>query len=137
MARKAMFDTNVFIDWLRARRFEDALFERPLERHLSSVVWMELLGSAFTTQAQRTLARLTKPYVTSGRVVSPAPRSFERAGRLIAVMRAAGDEVARASFINDLLIALTARQMGATVITRDRDFARIQAFERFDLEIVE
>jgi predicted nucleic acid-binding protein len=39
--------------------------------------------------------------------------------------------------VNDVLIALTARSIGATVVTRnERDFALVRSLRRFELEVV-
>jgi len=52
-------------------------------------------------------------------------------------LRLAGHEIRRASLVNDLLIALTARQMGATVYTSDlQDFEAIRRIRDFSLRAV-
>lgn len=49
----------------------------------------------------------------------------------------AGQEVRRASLVNDVLIALTARQLGATLCTADdEDFRAIRRVRDFSLEVV-
>lgn len=55
----------------------------------------------------------------------------------MAKLRATGREVRRASLVNDVLIALTAREIGATVLTAHAgDFMAIRAIDDFSLEVV-
>jgi predicted nucleic acid-binding protein len=49
----------------------------------------------------------------------------------------AGREVRRASLVNDVLIALTARSLGATLYTADgEDFKAIRRVRDFALQVV-
>jgi predicted nucleic acid-binding protein len=51
-------------------------------------------------------------------LVAPLPALFDYAGRLFRALHGDGSGIAdRLGPINDLLIALTARQIGATVVT--------------------
>jgi len=60
---------------------------------------------------------------------------FERAGSLLRRLKLAGREVRSAAFVNDVLIALSARSIGATVVTSNvRDFEAIRRIEPFALE---
>jgi hypothetical protein len=68
--------------------------------------------------------RLRAAFPTT-RQISPSPRAFDRAGRLFPLLygRASGDRLRR---LNDLLIGLTAWEIGAAVVTQNvDDFARI------------
>jgi predicted nucleic acid-binding protein len=47
-----------------------------------------------------------------------------------------GREIRRSSLVSDVLIAHTARSLGAAVLTRDRDFEAIRAVFDFELEQV-
>jgi predicted nucleic acid-binding protein len=51
-------------------------------------------------------------------------------------MRDAGREVRRASLVNDVLIALSARSIGAGVVTSDQDFQVICNAVPFHLETI-
>ena len=64
---------------------------------------------------------------------------YEDAGHVLrALQESGGYRVARSgSLVNDVLIALSARSIGATVITRDaRDFAAIREIRPFALTVV-
>jgi predicted nucleic acid-binding protein len=93
-------------------------------RFLSSVVLFELRFGADTRKRRHAVDRLRAAFPTT-RQISPSPRAFDRAGRLFPLLygRASGDRLGR---LNDLLIALTAREIGAAVVTQNvDDFARI------------
>jgi predicted nucleic acid-binding protein len=60
-------------------------------------------------------------------LIAPSPAAWASAGPLLRRLRGAGREVRRASFVNDVLIALTARDLGATVVTNDAsDYGSIE-----------
>jgi predicted nucleic acid-binding protein len=70
-------------------------------------------------------------------VVVPSPQSYDEAGRVLHRLRSRSREVRRASLVNDVLIALTARSLGATVVTRDAsDFEVIRSVCDFSLELI-
>ena len=64
----------------------------------------------------------------------PSSEVFDRAGGVLRELKLAGREVRQASLCNDVLIALTARSIGASVATVNLDdFAAIRRIKRFDL----
>jgi hypothetical protein len=59
---------------------------------------------------------------------------LDEAGLVLRVLPSGGCEIRRASLVNDLLIALTARQLGATVYTASvQDFEAIRRVRDFSL----
>jgi predicted nucleic acid-binding protein len=71
-----------------------------------------------------------------GRIVTPEARAWERAGDILAQIyrKEAHLRSKLPTLWNDLLIALSARQVGATVETEDiEDFALLRRYVRFDL----
>ncbi len=113
VAGKVLLDTNVFIDYLRAGLHTDWVFGRVgnTVRFLSAIVLMELRLGADTPR----------------RLIAPAPQLFDHAGRLFRTLHGDGSGLGdRLGPLNDLLIALTARQIGATVVTGNlSEFRRI------------
>ncbi len=134
--RRAVLDTNLYVDWLNRGRHEELLVGRGLLRFLSAVVYMELAAGAGTAAARKALTQLAAGYAAGNRIAALSPDGFARAGRVLCALRAAGRDVARASFLDDVLIAVTARSLGATVYTADADFEAIRRVEDFDLVIV-
>lgn len=128
VAGKLFLDTNVFVDYLRAGLHADWVFGRVGDsvRFLSSIVLMELRLGADTLRRKRAIDRI-KAAFPSGRLIAPTPEVFDDAGRLFRVLYGDGSGLAdRLGPIDDLLIALTARQIGAAVVTGNlREFRRI------------
>ena len=114
-----MLDTNVYIDWSRAGRHEAWVVGGGMVRHLSAVVLMELEMSAISAAAQRGTTALARTYQRLGRLHHPSRDTWLRAGAVLRQLRAAGLETRRASLVHDVLIALSAREVGATLVTRD------------------
>jgi predicted nucleic acid-binding protein len=125
---KVLLDTNVFIDYLRADLHADWIFGGLSNtiRFLSSVVLMELRLGADTSRRKRAVDRIQAAF-PPGRLIAPLPALFDHAGRLFRTLHGDGSGLAdRLGPINDLLIALTAKQMGATVITSNlHDFYQV------------
>ena len=120
---KVLLDTNVFIDYLRAELYVDWIFGgvSHIVRFLSSVVLMELRIGADTARRQRAIDRIQAAFPTS-RLIAPLPPLFDHAGRLFRTLHGDGSGLDdRLGPVSDLLIALTARQIGATVLTSNLD----------------
>ncbi|HZN92224.1 MAG TPA: type II toxin-antitoxin system VapC family toxin [Myxococcales bacterium] len=125
---KIILDTNVLIDFLRTgahERWVLGQIERTV-RFLSSVVLMELRLGVDTLPRRRAVDRLCKAF-PSDRIVAPTPEAFDRAGTIFrALFPPGGEPRDRLGTVNDILIALTARQMGAGVVSSNGgDFQRI------------
>jgi predicted nucleic acid-binding protein len=135
--RKAILDANLFIDYWASGAREDLIEHRPLVRYLSAVVLMELRSGIRSERERRDIDALEARHRNRSRTPAPSQDASRRAGDLLDRLRRAGYEVRAASLVNDLLIALTARELGATVLTRDRDFLTLRRFLDFDLELVE
>ncbi|HVO94336.1 MAG TPA: PIN domain-containing protein [Terriglobales bacterium] len=128
---KVLLDTNVFIDYLRADLHADWIFGGMSNtiRFLSAVVLMELRLGANTTRRRRAVDRIQTAF-PAGRLIAPLPALFDHAGRLFRTIHGDGSGLAdRLGSINDLLIALTARHMGATVVTSNlQEFYQISVY---------
>jgi tRNA(fMet)-specific endonuclease VapC len=134
---KILLDTNVYVDWLRSGRHEDRVVGRGPVRFLSAVVEMELRAGATTRAARRGLDQAVRGYAATARIIPPSTRTFAEAGDVLRTLRAAGREVRRASLVHDVLIALTARAIGAKLVTVNvGDFQAIRALRPFSLEVV-
>lgn len=124
---RVLIDTNVYIAFMNERLYAEIVLGPNVVRHMSSVVCMELEAGATNKRAQRAVAHLARTFERVGRLVVPSTAVWKSAGPLLRRLRGAGREVRRASLVNDVLIALTARDIGATVVTNDTsDFAIIR-----------
>lgn len=132
--KKVVLDTNVYIDWINRGLGEQWLLGSGLIRYLSAVVVMELRAGARTRNGRSAIDQLVRSYASGGRLVSPQVAVFEKAGSLLRRLKLAGRDVRSAAFVNDLLIALSARSIGAAVVTKNvRDFEAIRHLEPFAL----
>ena len=117
----AVLDTSVYIGHWERGLYEEALAtvrNAFIVRH-SAVVLSELRRGARTREAQRLVEAL---YGLARTQWEPTAAEWWEAGRLI---RKIGDaqrweRTKRRDFQNDVLIALTARRHGATIVTADR-----------------
>ena len=141
---RLVFDTSVYIAILRDGRFAGSFRERYRRdvphTHMCSVVVQELLAGARSARHRRLAAALYEPFERVRRIVVPTHRVWKDAGTVLATLwsrlPAARSRVAR-GLVNDALIALTARSIGAGVVTRnEKDFRLIREIRPFHLEIV-
>jgi len=137
--RRLVIDTNIYIDWFNAGRHEDILFQRDTVKHLSAVVLLELRAGAFSLGDRRLVRRVESAFAKAGRILVPSQTVFVEAGD--ALRRLQGNRgfhiESRHSIVNDVLIALSARSIGATVVTKNEsDYRAIQAVRSFQLVVV-
>ncbi len=138
MTRKFVLDTNLYIGAIRDPDKEAAL-DAFLERnapvtYMSAVVMQELRAGAITDASARALDKgIFEVFERRGRVAGPSVLSFKECGRILAALfRQDGvpfKERPR-SLVNDILIALTCRENGMTLLTEDGDFKIIRPFVR-------
>jgi predicted nucleic acid-binding protein len=137
--RRLFIDTNVYIDWINRRQHEEILFQRNAVKYLSAVVLMELRAGAFSRSDRRLVERVEAAFEKAGRIVAPSRAVFAEAGEALRRLQVErGYHIDRShSIVDDVLIALSARSIGAIVITQnERDFRAIQAVRTFQLEVV-
>ena len=139
-ARWLVFDTSVYITAIRGGLDSPAfltLQERLPRTHLASVVSAELRAGATSEGARRAVHEFTHWAHRVGRIVTPNASDWERAGDILGRIRVKEPKLRSRlpSLWNDLLIALSARQIGATVVTSNAlDFELLRRYVRFDLE---
>jgi predicted nucleic acid-binding protein len=129
-----LFDTSVLIDNQRTACHSQRIAECPELIRNSSVVLAELWRGA-TLAAER---KFVQALQASRPVLTPTEKNWLESGQILAAIRAdKGFEPAKLRDLHlDLLIALTARSHGATLITSNRaDFELIRAYRGFKLVI--
>lgn len=133
---KYTLDTNIFVDGFRN---EDAQAEvltflkqaLPFT-YLSAVVMQELAAGARTDEAAGDVQRgVFEPFERRRRVFAPSAGAFVQSGRVLAAVAAReGWQLVddNPSLLNDSLIAVSCREQGITLITKDGDFKRLAPF---------
>lgn len=131
-ANLAIFDTSVYIDNLRSGRFKQEILELKFVVRLSAVVLAELTRGARSREMRRFVDDLGKNL----RIIAPNEREWIQSGRIVSRLVAAkGFEIHKTREIHfDVLIALTARRIGACLITCNADdFTAVREFLDFNL----
>ncbi len=138
-----LLDSNIYIRGIRESAFGlevEAFHRSNLPRLvMSAVVVSELLVGAQTSDVVRRLQRtLVEPFLLRKRFLVPGWQTWERAVAIDRGIRK-GSRAAKLtsrSFFHDILIAATAREMGATIVTfNTTDFALIA--EHVDIAVAE
>ena len=139
--RPYVLDTNIYIRAVRDERWNRQLetfvtgFTPDLFLH--SVVALELLAGATSPAMEaRTRRAFLDPLKRRRRVITPSHDAYERAASIVATQlrrrQLSADGLTR-SYLNDCLIAASAREHGFVLVTlNERDFARIAKVEPFE-----
>ena len=136
--RRYTVDTNLYIDAMRApdvntglRAFHDAY--APFE-HLSAVVVQELRAGVRGRAATKLESAIIAPFERRSRVFTPSYAAWKESGRVLAELVGGAEwESVTRSFVNDVLLALSCRESGVVLVTRNlRDCSRINAVRPFD-----
>jgi predicted nucleic acid-binding protein len=141
---RVLYDTSVYITVLRDAAFADSFRPRYFRdipfTYASSVVIQELLAGARTIRHRRQAGALYEPFERARRIVTPTHLVWKEAGIVIARLFEQLPQVRSKltqGFLNDILIALSGRAMGATIVTRNgEDFQLIQHIRPFHLEVL-
>jgi predicted nucleic acid-binding protein len=130
----AFFDTNIYIDYLKGifpKKLYDRFFEEYIIR-LCPVVYQELVRGVRSETLKKRIEEITEKIIF---FPPPTNAMWIQAGELAGKVIGSYDERALEKIQNDLLIALTARHNGATLITQDQQFKMIQRHIPFRLII--
>ena len=138
--RWVVFDTNVYVAALR-EGVMGAAFARIRTRaprtFLASVVSAELRAGAMDRVGRLAVRDLVEQFDRLRRIVTPDARSWNLAGDVLGDIRRREPSLRTkvANLWNDALIALSARQIGASVVTGNvKDFELLHRFVSFELE---
>jgi len=129
---KAVCDTSVYIPYINQGTLHPVFSEsaRPV-LYMSAVVLSELYAGAHDSRSVKLLDRLYHTFQDVHRLLVPDDRDWRQAGGIIAKLRKKYGFEARylSRLQNDILIASSARRIGAFVVTRnEKDFERIREF---------
>ncbi len=135
---KAVCDTSVYIPFINQGVIHPVFSDESVRPMLfmSAVVLSELYAGAHDIQSIKLLDKLYQTFHNVARLITPDKRDWQQTGRVIAKLRKKyGFETKYLARIqNDILIACSARKLGAFVVTRnEKDFRRIQEFTDFHI----
>lgn len=128
----ALLDTAIYIENFRSGRFRFRLLQSPFIIRCSSVVLHELLRGARTATERKFVIELSRQC----QVLTPTEQQWVKAAEILNRLRRRehyeAAKVRELAF--DVLIALSARSIGASVITTNHaDFQTIQREVPFHL----
>ena len=133
--KKYLIDTDLYIEFLRNGGYREIIrdlyaYETP-GIYFSSVVIQELLAGAIGKEGLKNAETLFRPFERVGRIVTPTHNDWKETGRLLSLIRQKRKDLRTKipTLINDTLIALSAKNIGATVYTSNaEDFQIIREF---------
>ena len=137
---KLVLDTSIYIPFINKGIAHPAIeshLAHPL-LYLSAVVVEELYAGAFDVHSIKLLDKLYAAFSDLGRVVTPNAADWQHTGKVVAQLgRKYGFEnIFLAKITNDILIALSARRIGAAILTNNaKDFVKIQEYVDFKLYV--
>ena len=111
----------------------------PVRLVLSAVVLMELYAGAHRRSDVKLINTLRKPFAKRRMIVVPTVQDYATTGQILARLQESKGYDLKKSYglANDVLIALSACRIGATVVTQNRrDFEVIREIRTFSLQVV-
>ena len=130
---KVLLDTNVYLAAVRSNesreQFRTNFFPLLPVTFLSAVVAFELSVNAEGRQTRTLVEEFVRPMEDTDRVVTPLRGDWFKAAEVMTAIHDKEPEMRSKmpSLLNDVLIALSARQIGATLLTYNRaDFQLIK-----------
>ncbi len=140
--KKSIFDTNIYIYAMRygseSQEYQ-LLFSHLPRTYLSSVVSAELYSGVVDAIGRKLVQRFISRTERVGRIVTPTHQMWNKAGQILARIKEEEPKYKSKStgLLNDILIALSALQIAATLYTRNaEDFQLIQRRLTFLLETI-
>jgi len=140
---RILLDTTVYLFALKSDKganfFEHHFLPRVFQTHLSSVVVEELYAGALDREAMRLVERQVGALERADRVVTPTFDDWKEAGKVVAEItrKEAGRRSKTQRMLNDILLALSARRIGAELFTFNReDFQLIRRHKPFSLKVL-
>lgn len=134
---KVIYDTCIYIDFLRSSAHQEIFLSRQHVRFLSPVVMMELLAGVKTPHQGAELNKLFKRYAQASRILPMAHGEFYKSGQVLSSIRKKTGSLAK-GFSHDVMIAVSAASIGAVLLTSNRkDFEIIKRYIPLRLEFLD
>jgi predicted nucleic acid-binding protein len=140
---KVVLDTNVYVFACRSEasraHFRSTFFPLLPVTFLAAVVAYEMRVDAADRLTQRLVQEFIVPMERSGRCIAPTFADWIEAAAIVTAIgeRDRGWRSKLPALLNDILIALCARRIGATLLTySEKDFRLIRRHKEFDLRVL-
>jgi predicted nucleic acid-binding protein len=140
---KSLYDTSVYINAIRSKTYYERLlphFARSLPTtYFRAVVAQELKAGCLTPAAHERVEAFLLPFRRTGRLITPTFADWEETGALLARLRQERSDLKEKlpSLINDILVVLCGRRLGAVVHTANKkNFALVQHYKDFRFEVI-
>jgi predicted nucleic acid-binding protein len=140
---KHLIDTDLYIDLIQSGvtlpLIRELYYNDAPGIYFSSIVAQELLAGANSPTGRKRVETLYRPFEKVGRVITPNHRQWKDAGGILAkVLHDRPNLKSKLpALVNDFLLALSARSLGATLYTRNRDdFLLLQSMRSFSLVVI-
>lgn len=138
-----LIDTNIYIEFLRNGAFHKTIedlysFQTP-RIYFSSVVVQELLAGAIGKKGRDNVENLYRPFERGGRIIIPSFKAWKDAGNILSTIRQNRKDLKSKMplILNDTLIAISAKNIGAKVYTSNADdFQVISSFIKFSFVVI-
>jgi predicted nucleic acid-binding protein len=134
---KVILDTSIYIPFINAGISHPVLeLEYKPLFYMSAVVIEELYTGAFDIVSVRLLDKMYETFKDLGRMVVPEASDWQKTGKVVAKLgqKYGFEEKFLFKITNDVLIAFSARQVGAVVVTFNlKDYSRIKEFVDFKI----
>ena len=136
-----VIDTNLYVeadrDLARAEELERFSTAYLPFIHFHAVVAQELLAGAIDRRREKLVEEsLIQPFERRGRVLTPSFAAWKAAGRVLSQLvqrKLMSPGGFKRSFLNDCVLAASCREVGATLVTLNRDdFRIIEKVMRFE-----
>jgi predicted nucleic acid-binding protein len=135
---KYMIDSDLYIELLRTGLYHNIIAEIYTREtpniYFSSVVAQELLSGVINETGRKNVEAILYPFEKSGRIVTPGHSVWKDAGYILSKLRIKNPHLKSKlpQMINDTLIAMSARAIGAIVVTLNpSDFEAIKSVRNF------
>ena len=135
---KYIIDTDLYIELLRSGQYHDIIADIYIREthyiYFSSVVAQELLSGVVSETGRKYVETILSPFEKTGRMVTPGYSVWKEAGVILSELRKEKPDLKTklSQMINDTLIAMSARSIGATVVTlNSSDFEAIKTVRNF------
>ncbi len=135
---KLVLDTSIYIPFINqgiAHPTIEIHQGRPLI-YMSAVVMEELYAGAFDVPSVKLLDKMHDTFSSMNRLIIPDAMDWQKTGKVVAQLgqKYGFEEMFLSRITNDILIAATARKIGAVVVTNNqKDFLRIREYIDFKI----